>query len=397
MKTTGGRDTFLLFVVLVLVIGAVCYMFVIKRSLNKLNQAKIDLEIVEQEKAEKDKIIAQAEELDKVREELKASIAAKEKKLPPELLTQTIQRKLYKHFEEAGIPYYVEIANDAKKYESVTLPDGTSSPDRVAYSSYTIRVSGTDGWLLTHDEGDKIPFEVFYEQSILDQTMGIGGQNSNGGATTPNKSATEAGITDVKALRSEKYVGYKEFMTAIQKIQADAPDYVKITGVGFEDQGQGFGYFTAVVNVYSYELVNRISDASEQKGMNYMKWVGSENIATGGLVGLPNYFTLSSPNYSISEDSPLYNHYVSLVDFKFNVDRPFAAWNMWGYEWLTLKPILEAGVDKNPQLLELDIQLQLGMITMEEYTKLSSLIIGSGVELQNGATLPEGNTTTPAT
>ena len=32
MKTTGGRDTFLLFVVLILAIGAVCYLFVIKKS-----------------------------------------------------------------------------------------------------------------------------------------------------------------------------------------------------------------------------------------------------------------------------------------------------------------------------------------------------------------------------
>lgn len=393
MKTTGGRDTFLLFVVLILVIGAVCYMFVIKRSLNKLNQASQDLAIVEQEKAEKDKIIAQAEELDQIRETLKKSLEDIEKKLLPDLYTQAIQRKLYKHFEDAGIPYYVELSNDAKKYETVTLPDGTASPDRVAYSSYKLTVSGTDGWLLTHDEGDKIPFEVFYEQSIIDQTTG-GVVSATTPNTVPNKSATEAGITDVKAVRSEQLVGYKEFMAAIKKIQDECPEYVKIVDVGFEDQGQGFGYFTATVNVYAFDLVNRQSAVNNN--MNYMVWVGADKIATGGLVGMPSYFTLSSPNYNVSEDSPLYGHYVSLVDYKFNVNRPFASWNMWGYEWMTLKTLLESKDAVNPDLLELDLKLRLGMITMEEYTKESALIVGSGVTMQEGTTT-DNTATTPAT
>jgi len=401
MKTTGGRDTFLLFVVLILAIGAVCYLFVIKKSLNKLNEAEAELAVVEQEKAEKDKIIAQAEELNQVREELKKSLGDIEGKLLPDLYTHAIQRKLYKHFEDAGIPYLVESSDDAKKYETVTLPDGTSSPNRVMYSSYTIKVSGTDGWLLTHDEKlegsdktmDQLPYQVFYEQAVLEDNGNTTSGDANATTTQANKSAAAEGITeDLRKVSSKVYVGYEEFIAAIQKIQADAPEYVKIVDIGFEDQGQGFGYYTAVVNVYAFDLVDRISTAKTD--MNYMKWVGADNIATGGLVGLPNYFLVktNNPNYTVDPSSPLYNHYVSMIDFNFAINRPFAAWNMWSYEWQTLKATIDTGIQTSPEELDLDLQLKLGMIDMATYNQQKSQIVGSGVEM--GTTTTEN---TPAT
>ena len=64
MKNSNGRDTFLLFVVLLLALGAVCYLCIIKKNLDKLNTVKEELAQVEQEKAMNDAIIQQAEQLD---------------------------------------------------------------------------------------------------------------------------------------------------------------------------------------------------------------------------------------------------------------------------------------------------------------------------------------------
>ena len=64
MKNSGGRDTFLLFIVLLLALGAVCWLCVIQKNVDKLNDVKDELRTVEQEKARNDAIIQQAQQLD---------------------------------------------------------------------------------------------------------------------------------------------------------------------------------------------------------------------------------------------------------------------------------------------------------------------------------------------
>ena len=158
MKNSGGRDTFLLFIVLLLALGAVCYLFVIKKNIDKLADVKEELRTVEAEKAQKDAIIEQAKALDAQSAELKKQIEELENKILPDLDTSAIQRKLYKHFEDAGIPFYVEVTNTPLAYDTVTLANGQTSQNRTKDSSYTVKVSGTDGFLLTNDEGEDIPY-----------------------------------------------------------------------------------------------------------------------------------------------------------------------------------------------------------------------------------------------
>ncbi|MBO4927827.1 MAG: hypothetical protein J5379_06230 [Clostridiales bacterium] len=358
MKNSGGKDTLLLFVVLLLALGAVCYIFIIKKNVDKLHEVKNELAVVEQEKAKNDAIIQQAQELDAQRENLKNQIQTLETKLPPELYTSAIQRKLYKHFEDAGIPFIVEVSNTALSYDTVTLPGGSPSPNRVKTSRYIVQVSGTDGWLLTHDEGDDIPYTVFYTQLKIPSSQ----------ANVPvNKEAQEYGHDSANEFRSETYVGYEQFVTALKKIQSDAPDYVKIADIQIEDTKQGFCYYTVGVDVYAYELIDRISAAPTD--MNYMTWVGAQNIATGGLVGLPNYFVIDTPNYKVPTSSPLYGHYISFTQFDFAVTRPFAAWNHWGYEWINLDVTLSEIADLDPELASLKFKYSLGMMSYEDYNK----------------------------
>jgi hypothetical protein len=361
MKNSGGRDTFLLFIVLLLALGAVCYLFVIKKNIDKLADVKEELRTVEAEKAQKDAIIEQAKALDAQSAELKKQIEELENKVLPDLDTSAIQRKLYKHFEDAGIPFYVEVTNTPLAYDTVTLANGQTSQNRTKYSSYTVKVSGTDGFLLTHDEGDDIPYMVFYTQ------LGIPAGDEN----TANPDAQAIGYNNANEIQTSTYVGYDEFVEALKKIQADAPDYVKITDIAIEDTKQGFCYYTATVTVFAYELVERLSVAPTD--MNYMKWVGAEQIATGGIVGLPSYFVVINPNlYKVSPSSPLYGHYIAFGTggYDFNVNRPFATWSHWGYEWNLVEQVIEETQELIPELQHLEIKYRLGMMTTEEYNQI---------------------------
>ncbi|MBP5299235.1 MAG: hypothetical protein J6Z09_08805 [Lachnospiraceae bacterium] len=369
MKTTGGRDTFLLFIVVILAIGAVCYLFVIKKSLNKLKQAEAELVEVQQEKAEKDAIIEQAKKLDAQRQELKNSISSIEDRFIPELNSDAITSKLYKYFEDAGLKYIVDVENSEQKYETVTMPDGTANPNRSDYSSYTVSVSGTDGWLLTHEEAAE------FDKNSADQTVKLADayyeQLHVNDDKNPNKSLTAMGIDGrIQEIHSEIYVGYKEFVKALEELQKSAPGYVKVTDIKIEDQNQGFCYYTAVVNVYDFNLVKRLSESGKDlTKMDYMVWVGDENIVTGGLVGLPNYFTVANGLTELPEGHPLKDKFLSFLNFDFNVNRPFAAWNMWGYDWNIMDTLKKDAEKENPKKIQLALQFYMGKLTSEEYAK----------------------------
>lgn len=387
MKKSGSRDTVLLFIVLLLALGTICYLLVIKKNFDKLSSVKEELAAVEAEKAKNDAIIQQAQQLDEEREKLKTQIQTLENKFLPDLYTSAIQRKLYKHFEDAGIPFIVEISNTQPAYDVVNMTDGKTSPNRVMSSTYTISVSGTDGFLITHDEEDQmdLSYEVFYNQLLI-------GPGSN----VANPEGAKYGVTNANDLKTSTYVGYEEFVKACEAIQADAPDYVKLNEISIEDKDVGFCYYTAKVDVYAYDLVSRLSAASTD--MEYMKWVGAENIATGGLVGIPNYFLVTNPNlYHVPESSPLYGRYISFLSFDWATNRPFAAWSHWGYEWNNLDQIIKNGTKNPPEILRLTIQYQIGAITTEEYNRVyAELTKGQAAPITTETEDTNANTNTNA-
>ena len=122
------------------------------------------------------------------------------------------------------------------------------------------------------------------------------------------------------------------------------------------------------MDVFAFELVDRLS--ATPKGMKYMDWVGAESIATGGLVGIPSYFVLGTPNYKVSPSSPLYGRYLSFISYDFGVNRPFAAWNHWGYEWQHFDALMKELSKLPPDLRSIELRYNMGMITTEEYNQL---------------------------
>ena len=363
MKNAGGKDTVLLFVVLLLALGAVCYLCVIKKNLDNLSDVNAELEMVEQEKFRNDEIIKQADELDSQKKDLVEKIGELEQKLLPDLNTASIQRQIYEHFKTKNIPFIVKVENTDLNYETVTLPNGTVSPDRVKWSSYKIRVSGTDGFLLTHDEGDQIDDEVFYNQLFIQP----GDTKTQNQAALNYAKKSGMDIKNANDLHSSTVVGYNEFVAALKEIEDENLGYVKITDIEVEDMGQGYCEFTAAVDVFAYDLVNRKS--TPNNSLTYMGWVGDKDIKVGGLVGLPSYFFIHSDNYDVPEDSPLYMCYLSFVSYDFNVNRPFAAWNHWSYEWQLFDELKSELDTMPPATRSLTVRYRMGMISTEDYNK----------------------------
>ena len=111
--------------------------------------------------------------------------------------------------------------------------------------------------------------------------------------------------------------------------------------------------------------------------MNYMNWVGAENIVTGGIVGLPSYFVVTNPDlYHVPESSPLYGRYLSFLSYDFSVNRPFAAWSHWGYEWFTLTEVIDSSRELPPVLSRLNIAYAIGAISTEEYNQAFAELTG---------------------
>ena len=54
MKSSGGRDTFLLFLFILVVVSTACYLLVIKPNCDILSDVNLELEQVEQTKAKND-------------------------------------------------------------------------------------------------------------------------------------------------------------------------------------------------------------------------------------------------------------------------------------------------------------------------------------------------------
>ncbi len=288
----AGRETILLFLLVMVVIIGGSVLLLINPARDSLATAKADYDMVKAEKDQKDAIIEAEKELNSEKNSLTSSIIEMENVLLPTLNTEAIAQRLYGFFTEADIPYYAEISSTEKAYETVTLSDGTSSLDKAVHTTFTIKVSGTDGYLMTRDEDDAHTYTELNDE-----------------------------------LHSSEYVGYAQFYAALQSIASDYPDAVKITEVAIEDTNQGFCFFTATVDVWAYDLQSRLSDPSADT--NYVVWVDNGAIATGGIVGIPSQYAILTGFSPVANTSPLYGTCIHANDFEF--DRPFAAWNHWGY------------------------------------------------------------------
>jgi hypothetical protein len=232
----SGRETIMILGIVLIVLGAIYFFFILNPAIDNLNANNDMYDALKIEYGLNQTIIDENVTLDITRKELKDKIAAEEVRLLPELRSEVLAVKFSEIFEEANLPYIVEISCDAPVLEQVLLPDGTASENVVQWVTVTLKLSGTDG--ITPDGS-------------------VGG---------PNR------------------VGYNEFMDAVRLIQEISPESIRISSIGMENTNQGFELFTISIEVYAFYLPDREVPIDQEQ--EFVMWE-RDDVITGGKFGIP--------------------------------------------------------------------------------------------------------------
>jgi len=166
------------------------------------------------------------------RNALQDNVVKIENTLLPELDNEVITEHLANIFEANGLKFITEISCDPLVTEQLLLSDNTYSSSTVQWVRVNMTISGTDG-------------------------------------------VTEGGIPAL---------GYNEFIDAVKKIEAENPDTIHISSIAMEDTSEGFQYFNISVDVFAFNLPNRIE--AYDPTAPYITW-DRDPVATGGLIGVP--------------------------------------------------------------------------------------------------------------
>ena len=163
---------------------------------------------------------------------LKSNVGEIENSLLPELDTEVISEHIANIFEDNGLHYITEISSEPIVTEQLTLTNGTTSKDNIQWIRIKMKVSGTDG-------------------------------------------ITEGGVPAV---------GYNAFISAVKEIEAVKPNAIHVSSVSMEDTEQGFQYFLVSVDVFAFNLYNRVAgiDTSDP----FITW-DRDAVAAGGFMGTP--------------------------------------------------------------------------------------------------------------
>ena len=239
MKLSGRESIMVIFLVFMLLFLGY-YFFALSPAQDGLVEKQDELVALQAQDQQNAAIVDASSDLGNSISTVKDEISTLENKLIPSINSEVICQYLEKTFEENGFTCVVELLNDPVVEEVSVSPDGTYSDNKLDIVSMSIKVSGTDG---------------------------VTAYISNTGAS------------------STAVISYPEFIRAVKTVEGDSTDVesVKITSVSMESDDQGFQYFTLKINVYAYDLVNRLSEIDA--ATNFYAWAGDADIVAGGNVG----------------------------------------------------------------------------------------------------------------
>ena len=232
----SGRETLMILGIVLIVLGAVYFFLILNPAIDNLESNNKKYDALKIEYASNQTVIDENVALDATRKELKDKIAAEEVRLLPVLRSEVLASEFSEIFEEAKLPYIVEVSCDAPVLEQVLLPDGTASENVVQWVTVSLKLSGTDG--VTPDGS-------------------VGG---------PNR------------------VGYSEFMDAVRVIQDIFPESIHVSSIGMENTNQGFELFTISIEVYSFYSPDR--EVPVDVTQPFVLWE-RDDVKTGGAFGIP--------------------------------------------------------------------------------------------------------------
>ncbi|MEI8200061.1 MAG: hypothetical protein WCG21_08365 [Eubacteriales bacterium] len=226
------RETIMVVVLVFVVFIAGFWFLLLAPARANLAAVQLDYASIKQVNDSNQAIIDSVPTLKATRDALVTNVSDIEKQLLPSLKNEVITEHLATIFEKNGLPYITLISCDPVVTEQFQHIDNTISEDSVQWVRVNMKISGTDG-------------------------------------------ITEGGIPAV---------GYKEFITAVKEIETANPDTIHVYSISMEDTEQGFQYFLISVDVFAFNLPNRISaiDPTEP----YISWA-RDPVVSGGVFGIP--------------------------------------------------------------------------------------------------------------
>ena len=266
MGNLGKRERYILILLGIAVAVLLIYYFGIRNLGIKYDELvatrsnlQAQLDYYEALKSQNDEALAQINQL-------KNDISDVEGRFLPYISSEAIEQYVLKTFEDAGCPYLVSVNAEDIAPEIITLPDGTSATDNLIVKRLIVQYSTTDGFNIPE-----------YNRSATVVDHGV-----------VDDEAWNALLDEMYWHGSDSIVGYDEFISALETIEAANPDCIKINKIGITCEG-GYILMNAEIDFYSATFNYRVSEADVSAP--YVTWAGATSFDTaGGIIGRPFLF-----------------------------------------------------------------------------------------------------------
>lgn len=298
MNNLSLREKAIMYLLVLVVIGLLAYIFGIRTLNNKNADLQVELQSLEQRKAELDNLKKTNEETKSTITLLKESIVGIEQSFIADLKTENAEKYVLDTLEKSNMPFLAQVDSEDVTMQAVLMADGSISNDALVCKRVNIEYATTDGYEIT-------------QYNLNPDNRGEDGKPN---ATYINQMLSATGKYD-----ATNHYGYDEFIAALKKIEAVDPDCVKITKMSAEST-HGYMTMKASIDFFGADLTKRISEESDaHKKTIYANWTGDTGVDTkGGFIGMP---------YKVDNPDSLWNGIlIDESEVSGFLERPFAAY-----------------------------------------------------------------------
>ena len=269
MGNIGKRERYYLMLLGIVIAVLLIYYFGIRNlgikydeMVDTRSQLQAQLDYYEALKTQNDEALSQINTL-------KNNISTEESRFLPYISAESIEQYVLKTFEDSGCPYLVSVTASDVAAPGVTLPDGSSATDALLIKRITVQYSTTDGFCIPE-----------YNRSA---TVVVDGQ--------VDEAAFNALLDEMYWHGADSIVGYDEFVSALESIEAANPDCIKINSISITSES-GYILMNADIDFYSVSFNSRVSEPDTSAP--YVTWAGPTSINTeAGFIGYP--FIVENP------------------------------------------------------------------------------------------------------
>ncbi len=290
MGSLSLKEKLMLGAVILLVVIFLIWFFVISPLNSKIDDAQMELQNKQDLNDIYENLRTQNSETDSAISFLENQIIELEESFVPQLNSDAIVNYIQRLFENNGCPYLSEISTETLPMDSIILSDGSVSTDSLNCLRVTVRYQSTDGYNIPeYNNNPDWHVNMQYDDAAIMEAIGQMG--------------------------NYPVVGYPEFVNTVTQISELNPSAIKINNIRIEDSLQGYLNMTAVIDFYSGDFTNRVSEVSTDAP--YVAFGGETPATDLGMIGFPIVVT--------DVNSPYAGIMLSPTQFGLE-ERDFAAW-----------------------------------------------------------------------